>query len=97
MMTASTSNRCNCKAMEKIIINLEIPAISQKYDVMINPEMSVEEITRLICKVVEDLSDHAYVPSNSEILCVAEDQRILRGAELFSRYSIKNGDHLLMY
>lgn len=82
--------------MDKIIISVEIPAISQIYDVLINPEMRVEEITGLLCKAVEDASDHAYVSSGSEILCLVKEQRTLRGAELFSRYNLKKGDHLLM-
>ena len=95
-MIASDSHRRSNLVMEKIIINLEVPAISQKYDVLINPDMSVEEITELLCKVVEDVSNHAYVSSGSEILCLAKEQMVLRRVELFSRYNIEKGDHLLM-
>lgn len=82
--------------MEKMILCLEIPAISKRFDVLINPEMSVGEITDLLGKAVEEASDQSYVSSGSEILCSIEGQKILRSDELFARYDIQNGDHLLM-
>ena len=83
--------------MDKIIINLEIPAISARYDVLVNPEMEVGVLTKLLSKVVEDISNHSYVSSGSEILCLVDDYMVLRPNMQLFRYDVGNGDRLLMF
>ena len=83
--------------MDKIIINLEIPAISERYDVWVNPEMEVGVLTNLLSKVVEDASNHSYVSSGSEILCLADDYLVLKPNMQLLRYDVGNGDRLIMF
>lgn len=82
--------------MERIIIDLEVPAISTRYDVMVNPEMEVGILTQLLCKVVEEASNHDYVPSGDEILCSVDPQRVLKREEKLCRYGVGKGDRILM-
>lgn len=82
--------------MEKIVIRLEIPAISKRYDVLINPEMLVEQVTQLLCRAVEEASNYNYVSSGSEILCLVDEQRVLNRNVQLCKYSIGNGTKIMM-
>lgn len=95
-MVATSGSFLMAAKMEKTLLTVEIPAISKEYDVLVNSETTVGEITELLCRAVEDASDQAYTSSKSEILCLIEEQRVLKGNEVFGKYNIKNGDHLLM-
>lgn len=83
--------------MDKILLNLEIPAISERYDVLVNPELEIGVLTGLLCKVVEDVSNKNYVSSGSEILCLVDEQMVLKRNEPLCRYDVKNGDRLMMF
>ena len=63
--------------MDRIIISLEVPAIKEVYDFQVNPEIKIGELTQLLCKAVEEASDHSYKSSGSEILCEEDGQRVL--------------------
>lgn len=82
--------------MEKIILNIKIPAISKDYDVLINPDMNVKDIIILLCMAVEDATNHSYLSSGSEILCSAERMTILRNDESIKKYGLKKGETLLL-
>ena len=51
-----------------ILINLTIPALTQKFDVLIPDFITVGELTPLIVKAVEDLSEQRYHVSGGELL-----------------------------
>ena len=82
--------------MKKILVLLEVPSISKGYDVYIPDFLEVKELTALIIKAVEQMSDHQYVSSGHEFLCVKEKNLLLKQGETLEKYGIKNGDHLIL-
>ena len=44
-------------------INLSVPAIEESYDVLIPSFMTVGELTPMLAKAVEELSNNSYVSS----------------------------------
>ena len=80
----------------KLLVNISIPAISEKYDVLIPDSLRIRNIISLIASTVEDLSDHRYVTSGEECLCSAEKNILLRPNATLQQYGIQNGDHLIM-
>lgn len=80
----------------KILVNVHVPAISQKYDVLIPDFLRIKSVTSLIAHTVEDLSNHMYVSSGEECLCSAEKNIVLRENATLEKYGIQNGDHLVL-
>ena len=80
----------------KILVNIYIPAISEKYDVLIPENIRIKSVASLIANAVEDLSNHLYVASGEECLCSVEKNILLRHNATLQQYDIKNGDHLIM-
>ncbi len=80
----------------KILINVSVPAIGEKYDILVPDFLRIRVVTSLIASTVESLSDHMYVPSGEECLCSAEKNILLRSNATLEKYGIQNGDHLIM-
>lgn len=80
----------------KILLNIYVPAIGQKYDVLVPKFLRIKSVTTLVASAVENLSDHLYVSSGEECLCSAEKNIVLRANATLEKYGIKNGDHLVM-
>lgn len=80
----------------KILVNIYVPAIGQKFDVLVPDFLRIKSVTTLVASAVENLSDHLYVSSGEECLCSAEKNIVLRANATLEKYGIKNGDHLVM-
>ena len=80
----------------KININLSIPAIGEKYDVLVPTFLTVGEIIPLLANAVEEMSNKNYISSNREILCSKDTNQILLPKKTFEDYQIKNGDCIVM-
>ena len=80
----------------KLLVNVYIPAISEKYDVLIPDNIRIKTVTTLISGTVEDLSNHRFISSGEECLCSVEKNILLRQNATLQKYGIKNGDHLVL-
>lgn len=80
----------------KILVNVSVPAIGEKYDILIPDNLRIKSITALIAGAVENLSNHMYVSSGEEYLCSADKNILLRPNTTLEKYGIQNGDHLVM-
>lgn len=52
-----------------ILMNLVIPALSEKYDVLLPASLTVGELTPLLVRAAGELSEQRYHSSGSEVLC----------------------------
>lgn len=80
----------------KILINVYVPAIEMKYDILVPSFLRIKNITALIAETVENLSNHIYISSGAECLCSADKNILLRPNATLEQYGIQNGDHLVM-
>lgn len=80
----------------KILVNVYVPAVGMKYDIIVPCFLRVRNITALIAGAVENLSNHMYISSGAENLCSADKNILLRPNATLEKYGIKNGDHLIM-
>ena len=78
-----------------ILINLTIPALAKKYDVLIPSFLTVGELTPLIVKAVEDLSEQRYHASGGELLC--SEYGYLDSQLTLYQHNIKNGEQLWLF
>jgi len=80
----------------KLLLNVSVPAISEKYDILVPTSLRIKSVAGLIAEAVEELSNHLYVASGEERLCSAEKEIFLRPNATLDKYGIKNGDHLIL-
>lgn len=80
----------------KILVNVFVPAIGGKYDILVPDFLKVRTITSLVARAVVNLSDHKYTSSGEENLCSAEKNILLSSNVTLEKYGIQNGDHLIL-
>lgn len=80
----------------KVLVNVYVPAISEKFDVMIPDDMEVTKVISLLSEGVGKLSNHLYVSCGEECLCSVEQKVMLRNEAALKTYGIQNGDHLIL-
>ena len=80
----------------KILVNVSVPAIGEKYDILVPGFLRIRSVTNLIAGTVENLSNHVYISSGEECLCSADRNMLLRPNATMERYGIQNGDHLVL-
>lgn len=81
--------------MDKVLVNLFIPAINEHFDVFIPRFLLVKEVCLLLGDAIQELSNGSYVSSGQELLCSIEKLQILRYERSLLEYGIQNGEHLL--
>lgn len=81
----------------KILVSVSVPSISESYDVFVPDFVQISSIVPLIVSAVEELSNHVYVSSGQELLCLKEKNILLHTEATLSAYGVKNGDHLLLF
>lgn len=82
--------------MEKILVSIECPSIAQKFDVYVPKSLTVKEAAGLLGRGLEELSNHRYVSSGNEFLCMKETKVLLREEATLRDYGIQNGDCLVI-
>lgn len=82
--------------MDKVLVNLFVPSLGERYDVYIPTFLRVDEISSMLAKMLADLSDHQYVSSGEEFLCSIDQNYLLRQERTLSDYGIVNGEHLML-
>ena len=80
----------------KILVNVSVPAIGEKYDILVPNFLRIKSVAAVIAEAVENLSNHVYVASGEECLCSADKNILLRPNATLEKYGIQNGDHLVM-
>lgn len=82
--------------MEKVLVSLSIPAVSEKMDVYIPAFLSVKEIIELLVSAVEESTERRYTSSGNERLCSEERNTILPNSKTLKQCGVVNGEHLLL-
>ena len=81
--------------MDKVLIELYIPAIREHFDVFV-PNFLICILRQLLGKSVEELSDNRYVSSGKEILCDYKTFMIFNDEKCLKDYKVQNGAKLMM-
>ena len=82
--------------MGKLLVQVKVPAIAAQFDVWVPDFLSVRELMPLIVETVEQMTSNAYTSSGSEVLCLADAQKILPGGGTLRDFSVRNGDILML-
>lgn len=83
--------------MDKLLITLEVPSVSESFDVFIPNFLRIGLLVPLLAEAVSELTQNRYVSSRQEFLCSKEKAVILKEEGTLRDYGIQNGDHLMLY
>lgn len=81
--------------MDKILICLQVPAISRSFDVFVPLDMNINELIEVLVKGVIEMSDNSYISSNEENLNL-KNNVLLNPALTLQSYSIKDGEEIFL-
>lgn len=81
---------------EKLLLILEVPAISQEFELLMPTSVSIKILSSLCAKAVIELSNGLYCSSGREFLCAMLQDSVLDENSTLGKYPIQNGDHLML-
>ena len=81
--------------MDKIIICLQVPAISRSFDIFVPLDMKINELTEVIVNGVVEMSDNSYISSNEENLNL-KNNILLNPRLTLQSYGIKDGEEIFL-
>lgn len=83
--------------MKKILIGIFVPSIQESFDLLVPSGMPVQELSGLIAKGLEQVTDGHYKRSGKELLCLKEPERLLSLTATLESYGITDGDKLILF
>ncbi len=81
--------------MDKILICLQVPAISRSFDVFVPLDMNINELTEVLVKGVIEMSDDSYISSKEENLNL-KNNILLNPTLTLQSYGIKDGEEIFL-
>ncbi len=82
--------------VNKILVEVYIPTIEEKYDIFIPINRTVEMILLLLNKGINEITNGAYLLKKSSMLCNRENGTIYDLNMLIKDTDLKNGSKLLL-
>ncbi|MCM3476960.1 MULTISPECIES: methyltransferase [Bacillaceae] len=82
--------------MNKVLVEICLPAANQSFDVYIPLESRMSEVLVLVSSLLSDLSDGKYKATQDAILCDAETGIIFNINMTVFELGIKNGSKLML-
>jgi len=82
--------------MDKVLVEIFVPAASRSFDVFIPQTSKMSEIVALVSKSLSDLSGGKFKPDSSTILCDAKNGQIFNINLSVYELEIKNGSKLML-
>ncbi|KAA0549165.1 methyltransferase [Bacillus sp. BGMRC 2118] len=82
--------------MDKVLVEIYIPASDEVYDVFIPLNSKCFEILSLLSKVMTELSKGYFIATNSTVLCDRESGAYLNINMSIEELGLKNGSKLML-
>ena len=82
--------------MEKILVEIKVPAASAKYDVFIPKTLKMYDIIRIVSKMMSELTKGKYQYDPFAVICDAESGNILDINLYVYESGLKNGSKLIL-
>ncbi len=82
--------------MEKVLVEVFVPAISSTYDVFIPVASPMWEVLELLKKAVGDLSNGHFVATEETAVCYRENGSIINVNMTVYQLGIHNGSKLML-
>ena len=82
--------------MEKILINLFVPSVQEKYDLFVPSDLEIGVLTGILANGVRDLCNGRYCISEKEMLIKTSPDVVLNPKKTLSEYDVNDGVKLVL-
>lgn len=82
--------------MEKILIEVFVPAIEKTFDVYIPPTLKMHEVEMLLSSAISELSSGYFAKSPDTVLCERKNGIIIDINKSASELGLQNGSNLML-
>lgn len=82
--------------MNKVFIEINIPAIGEHYDISVPVDIPIQDLTRVIINGIVEITSGRYVTSNCEHLCMKEPSGLLNPALTLYDYGVIDGTEIYL-
>ena len=82
--------------MEKKLIGLYVPAVQERFDLLVPADLDIAALTVLLTNGVEELCEGRYAPSHHELMSMQHPDMLLHPRKTLSDYGVENGAQLVL-
>lgn len=82
---------------ERILVEVHVPAVQQIFDVLLPTEFTIGEVKEILCEMLYEITQGAYVPSDTPVLYYPCDQVILGNTCTVVELGLLHGDVLIIW
>jgi len=82
--------------MNKILIEVYVPTIEKKYDILLPINKKIKSVIILLSKAVKELNDGAYIIKTNSLLCDKAKGMIYNPEAIVKESGLKNGSEVLL-
>lgn len=82
--------------MRERLIILEVPVISEHYELFVPIDMKIKKLKILLANAVSEITNGQYISSGTEVLCLKEQNLQLSEEREIQQYGIENGDTIYL-
>lgn len=82
--------------MEKKLIGLYVPAVQERFDLLVPVDMDIAVLTKLLVDGVEEICAGRYTPSHQEMLSRRHPDILLHPGKKLADYGVENGAQLVL-
>ncbi len=82
--------------MEKILVEVFVPAEGVSYDVLLPRELRIGEVISLLSRAFSDLSDGCFREGDTTFLCDRKSGKILSLERTVYELALRNGSSLML-
>lgn len=82
--------------MDKILIEVYVPTIEKKYDILLPINKKIKSVIILLSKTIKELTDDTYIIKNNSFLCDKASGMIYNPEAIIKESGLKNGSEVLL-
>ena len=82
--------------MDKKLVGLYVPAVQERFDLLVPAGLEIGVLTRLLAGGVNDLCKGRFAPSGRETLSLRRPCALLRPDRTLSDYGVEDGAQLVL-
>ena len=82
--------------MEKKLIGLYVPAVQERFDLLVPTDLEVAALTGLLVNGVEEICAGRYAPSHQELLSIRYPALLLHPKRTLADYGVEDGAQLVL-
>lgn len=82
--------------MEKRLIGLYVPAVQERFDLLVPMDLDIAVLTKLLVNGVEEICEGRYAPSHQEMLSMRYPDILLHSGKTLADYGVEDGAQFVL-